>query len=208
MQRFQGQFTRVWLRHRDVAQPLGRGRSLQTKDPPTAIVRQPEHGGRLEQLPCTVGQQLRGHLRGVHPDLQHRIVRQPLARIGVRVGKPGGEVLAALLDHGERRESFAELGDAGRLVQIAGEGHHPRGHRRRGHRVQGVEQGGSGNVRGEVIADRRRQAGLRTAGLRRLGHHQHGHRQCHEITFQKSTIAVTLPRSDPLTFDLPPVRGP
>ena len=30
----------------------------------------------------------------------------------------------------------------------------------------------------------------------------------HEITRQKSTAAMKLPRTDPLTFDLPPVRGP
>ena len=42
----------------------------------------------------------------------------------------------------------------------------------------------------------------------RAGDHQHRDWQSHEITFQKSRIAVTLPRSDPLTLDLPPVRGP
>ena len=57
------------------------------------------------------------------------------------------------------------------------------------------------------VADGGGQPRLRQSGHGRLGDHEHGHRN-HEITRQKSSAAMKLPRSDPLTFDLPPVRGP
>ena len=127
----------------------------------------------------------------------------------MRVGEPIGEVVAALLDHRERLESLTDLGGAGGGVQVAGERHHPRGDRRGGHRVQRVQQRGGGDIGGDPVADRRGQPRLGPTGLRRLGNHQQRHRQrAHEITFQKSRIAVTLPRSEPLTLDLPPVLGP
>ena len=102
------------------------------------------------------------------------------------------------------RISSARLG----LVQIAGQRHHPRLHRRGGHRVEGVQQRGGGDVGGGLIADAGGQPRLRLAGHRRLGDHQHDVTGHHEITRQKSSAAMTLPRTEPLTFDLPPVRGP
>ena len=102
-----------------------------------------------------------------------------------------------------------ELGGAGGGVQVAGERHHPRGGRRGGHRVQRVQQRGGGDLGGDPIAHGGGQPRLGKAGFRRLGNHQQGNRQpAHEITFQKSRIAMTLPRNEPLTFDLPPVLGP
>ena len=84
----------------------------------------------------TVGDQVRGHLRGVHPDLQHRKPAHRRRGVGVRVDQPLGEVLAALLDDGEVGESHADLGTAGRRVQVTGHRHDARSHRRRGHGVQ------------------------------------------------------------------------
>ena len=131
------------------------------------------------------------------------------ARVGMRVGQPIGEVDAALLDHRERLEPTADLGAAGRGIQIAGERDHPRGHRRIRRGVQRVEQCRGGDLGCQLVADGRGQPRLRFSRLRRLGDHQQRHREgVHEITFQKSRIAVILPRSEPLTFELPPVRGP
>ena len=125
------------------------------------------------------------------------------------VGEPIGEAVAALLDHRERLEAMPDLGAGGGAGQVAGERHHPRGDRCGGHRVQRVQQRGGGDLGGDPVADRGGQPRLGPAGFRRLGNHQQGHRQpAHEITFQKSRIAVMLPRSEPLTFDLPPVLGP
>ncbi len=125
------------------------------------------------------------------------------------VGKPVGEVVTALWNHREGLQLLPDFGGARGGVQVTGECHHPRRHRRRGHRVQRVQQRGGGDLGGDPVTDRRREPCLGPARLRRFGDHQQGHRQdTHEITFQKSRIAVMLPRSEPLTFDLPPVRGP
>ena len=176
-----------------------------THQPPSSA--NPSAAGDSQQPARAIGQQFGGHLRGVHPDLQHRIAPKISARIGVRVGEPIGEAVAALLDHRERLEAMPDLGGRGGAVQVPGQRHHPPGGRRGGHRVQRVEQRGGGDVGGNPVADCGGQPRLGPAGFRRLGNHQQRHRN-HEITFQKSRIAVTLPRSEPLTFDLPPVLGP
>ncbi|BCP39233.1 hypothetical protein MINTMi198_46030 [Mycobacterium intracellulare M.i.198] len=127
----------------------------------------------------------------------------------MRVGEPCGEIVAALGDHGEGRQSPPDIGGARGAAEVPGEGDDPRRHRRVGHGVQRVEQCGGGDLGGDAVADARREPRLGPARLGRFGDHQQRHRQGgHEITFQKSRIAVMLPRSDPLTFDLPPVRGP
>lgn len=153
-----------------------------------------------------LGQQLGGHLGRVHPDLQHRIA---VGRVDVCVGEPVGEGVTALPKYREGLKPSADLRGIGRGVQVAGKRHRPGGDRRSGHRIQGVQQCGRGDVGGDLIANRRGQPGLDPARLRRFSDHQHADRQAaHEITFQKSRIAMMLPRSEPLTLDLPPVRGP
>ena len=105
------------------------------------------------------------------------------------------------------RKALTDFGAAAGLVQVTGKRHHPGMDRRSGHRVEGVQQRGGGDIGGGLITDGGRQPGLRLPGHRRLGHHQSRHRD-HEIARQKSSAAMTLPRSEPLTFDFPPVRGP
>ena len=91
--------------------------------------------------------------------------------------------------------------------EIAGERDDAGRHRGGRDGVQGVQQRGRGESAAADVPDARREARLRQPGHRRLGHHQHGHRY-HEIARQKSRAAMKLPRTEPLTFDLPPVRGP
>ncbi len=58
-----------------------------------------------------------------------------------------------------------------------------------------VQQRRGGDLCGDPVADGRGEPRLGAAGLRSLRDHQQGHRQdAHEITFQKSRIAVMLPR--------------
>ena len=144
---------------------------------------------------------------GVHPDLQHGMSAGPCVR--VRIGEPVGEVVAALTDHRERLESATDLSSPGGGVQVAGERDDSRRHRRGGNRVECVQQRRGGDLGRNAVADGRREPGLGAAGLGSLGDHQQRYRQnSHEITFQKSRIAMMLPRREPLTLDLPPVRGP
>ena len=132
----------------------------------------------------------------------------------MRVGQPVGEAVAALPDHGEGGEPVADLARPGRLGCRSPVIATTRCvHRGRGHRVERVQQGGGGDVGGGPLPQRGGQSRLGQPGHRRLGHHEHGDRyrfraRRHEMTFQKSTAAVKLPRTDPLTFDFPPVRGP
>ncbi len=152
--------------------------------------------------------QFGGHLRGVHSDLQHRQPAGGRGGVDVRVGQPLGEVGAAL-----RHDS--EIGQA------------ETGSRRRGSPapsspVSATTRAATGAAAtassvsssaaaamsaAAVIADAGRQPRLRLPGHRRLGDHQHDDGD-HEITRQKSSAAMKLPRTEPLTFDLPPVRGP
>ena len=81
---------------------------------------------------------------------------------------------------------------------------------RRGRGAPQVDDRSRGDVGGRRVANGGRQARLRQPGHRRLRDDQHRNGQLprQEITRQKSSIARTLPRTEPLTFDLPPVRDP
>ena len=125
------------------------------------------------------------------------------------VSEPVGEIVAALSDHCEGLQAVGDIVSVRRGSEIAGECHDPCRRRRRDHRVQRVQQRGRGDLGGEPVTHRGRQPGFGQAWHRRLRDDQHRHRQdAHEMTFQKSKIATMLPRSEPLTFDLPPVREP
>ena len=104
-------------------------------------------------------------------------------------------------------EPVADRGGPARRGKVAGQRHHARGNRRRGHRIQSVQQSGSSEISRDRSAQRAGQPGLGQTGYRTLGHHQYSHGNGHEITRQKSSAAKKLPRSEPLTFDSPPVRG-
>ena len=123
------------------------------------------------------------------------------------VGEPLGEIVSALRTTVNRVEATADLVGRAGGVEVSRHRHHPRLDGCRGHRVEGVQQRRRGDVGGRPITDRGGQPRLGQSGHRRLGDHESDHRN-HEITRQKSRAATTLPRSEPLTLDLPPVRGP
>ncbi len=74
-------------------------------------------------------------------------------RISVCVGKPVGEVVAALRNHREGFEPTTDLVPAHGAVQIAGERHDPRRHGCRGDGVQGVQQRRGGDLRRGPVAN-------------------------------------------------------
>ena len=100
-------------RHRRAGTPPWRDRTLRA---PTSRRRGPcpSTASRVAQCRRAVGEQLGRHLRGVHPDLQHRVGHRGRARRRGRwpAGRRNPSPRCSM--HGERRESFADLGDAGR----------------------------------------------------------------------------------------------
>ena len=77
----------VGLRHRDGAQAFGHpgARTPSTHHPPSRA--RPSTAGASQQPSRAPGQQFGGDLRGVHPDLQHRISVQPSRRERWRAGR-------------------------------------------------------------------------------------------------------------------------
>ena len=197
----------VGSRHRDLAQAVGHRALGDAEHPPTAIPRQPEHRVGGEQFACAIADQFVGDLRSVHSDLQHRQPAGHRGGVDVRVRQPLGEVGAALRHDSEIGQAGRNLRTVARGAELAGQRHHPRRNRCCGHRVERVQQCGGGDVGGGRISDAGREPRLRLPRHRRLGDHQYDDGD-HEITRQKSSAAMKLPRTEPLTFDLPPVRGP
>ncbi len=122
----------------DVAQTLGERSRVHAESPPSAVAGQPQNGRSFDQASAAVVQQLGGHLRGVHPDLQYRLPADGRG-VAMRVGQPISEVVAALVEYDERCALPAPyLGGAGGGVQLAGERHDSRSDRGVRHRVEGV----------------------------------------------------------------------
>ena len=123
------------------------------------------------------------------------------------VGEAIGEIVSALRYDGERVEATADLVGCAGGIEISNHRHHTRLYGCGRDRVEGVQQRSRRDVGGRPITDRGGQPRLGQSGHGCLCDDECDHRN-HEITRQKSMAATTLPRSEPLTFDLPPVRGP
>ena len=180
------------------------------EDPPPAVARRTQDRVGRPQRARALAEQVGGHLRGVHADLHDGRTACRGRGVGVGVGQPVGEIVAALFDDGEVREPLPDLGTAAGRVQITGHGDDARRDGRGRDGVECVQQGGGGDVCGRGVAERGGQPRLRQSGNRCLRDHQHRHPPVwpQEITRQKSSIARKLPRTEPLTFDFPPVREP
>ena len=196
-------------RHRDRragSRPSPASVTPSTHHPPSRAM--PSTASRGQQCLRAFGDQFGGHLRGIHPDLQDGETAGGRGGVGVRVGQPLGEVVATLRHDGEIGEPGADLVARAGVVQIAGQRHHP-----------GLRPGPR-PPRPRCPAARRRRCRRRPAsptlaasrvfacpgtGALATTSTTYGD---HEITRQKSSAAMKLPRTDPLTFDLPPVRGP
>ena len=165
---------------------------------------------------CAAGaeQVRRGHLRSVHPDLQHRSG----TGVVVGVGETLVEALAALGHDGPARQRSAHLGGGGAVVEVAGQGQHT-GLRadRLGGCSEGVEQGRSGDLGRGLVPDGRGEPRLAHPGHRGLRHHEHPQRagarpgrvlRHHANTFQKSRAVLAVPFTEPDTFErVPSARG-
>ena len=167
-----------------------------------------EHGVGLQQGLGTFGEQARGHLGRIGGDQQNGTrrpppPRRPRSRWPVsprsrrRVARPHAKRPAAngfrcRCWPGPDRPSAPAPGPATGVASTASSV------------SNSVAAAISAAARSPTVDG---QPGLGLTRHRRLGdHHQrHGY---HEIARQKSSPAWILPRSDPLTFDLPPVRGP
>ena len=88
-----------------VAQAVGHRGIGNAEHPPAAVTSQAKHRVGGQEFPRAFPDQFVGHLRGVHPDLQHREPAGRRGRVDVRIGQPLGEVGAALRHHREVGET-------------------------------------------------------------------------------------------------------
>ena len=178
-----------------------------THQPPSRA--RPSTASVVEQCLRAFGEQFGGHLRGVHAICSTGSPPAAAAASTMRVGQPrrrSRRRAASTTVKSARRERISAAQLAG--AEVARQRHHPR------------LQPALRPPRRACPAARRRRCRRRPAsptlaasrvfacpgtGALATTSTIDGY---HEIARQKSSAAMKLPRTDPLTFDLPPVRGP
>lgn len=199
--------TGVRFRHRHAAQAFSLGGIPHTEDPPATVERHAQRGVVVGERVRTPGQPTGVDLGSVHPDLDDREPTGGRGGIQVRVGEPVGEAFATLRQHRESIQARTDLVSARSGIEVAGQRDGARRGRCPCHHIQRVQQRRRGDLGGFLIAQGGGKSSFRKPGHRGLGDDQQAHLR-HEIARQKSHAAIALPRTEPLTFDVPPVRGP